>query len=119
MNRAGIGRNIMPFGTCFARICGIDWYVLCNVYVCDVISICNLSMDLDKGTLTWQTPVYSKKASRTKKIGIAAFGHQKNHGFLTKFTLGFRGLDLRISGGLGLNYPRFGLIIPEVYTRIP
>jgi len=29
----------------------------------------NMAMDLGKGTLTWQTPVYSKKVSLTKKIG--------------------------------------------------
>jgi hypothetical protein len=34
-------------------------------------------MDLGKGTLTWQTPVYSKKVSLTKKIGKAAYYRRK------------------------------------------
>jgi hypothetical protein len=88
-------------------------YGLCTMYYV----LC--TMDLDKGTLICQTPVYSKKVSLTKKIGIAAQFHQNNHGVLTKFTLGFNLLNLRISGGFGYFYPRFNHIIPEVYIRIP
>jgi hypothetical protein len=76
-------------------------------------------MDLDKGTLRWETPVYSKKVSLTKKIDIPGYYRRINLGFLTKFTLGFDPLDLWFPGGFRLFYPRFKGIIPEVYMQYP
>jgi hypothetical protein len=69
----------MPYRDSLTRIMTcihvLDMYCIYNRHAIVTMDLGNIAMDLGKGTLTWQTPVYSKKVSLTKKIGKA--GHYR------------------------------------------